>query len=50
LLQTQLHGASVGSSEIISAVIGLGAALAISIALATISLRVAVRRIEAVEA
>ncbi|HUF69654.1 MAG TPA: hypothetical protein VMM79_13505 [Longimicrobiales bacterium] len=50
LLQTQLHGASVGLSEIISAVIGLGAALAISIALATISLRVAVRRIEAVEA
>jgi ABC-2 type transport system permease protein len=49
LLQAQVLGTGTGTSEIVSAVLGLGAAFAVSVTLAVVSLRTAVRRIEAVE-
>jgi ABC-2 type transport system permease protein len=49
LLQAQLQGTGIGAREVVSAVIGLGAAVLVSGVLAAVSLRVAVGRIEAVE-
>jgi hypothetical protein len=49
LLQAQMQGTGIGTREIVSAVVGLGAAVLVSGVLAAVSLRVAVRRIEAVE-
>jgi len=49
MIQAQFQGRSIGAHEITSALIGLGAAFAISITLVIVSLRIAVRRIEAVE-
>jgi ABC-2 type transport system permease protein len=49
LLQAQLHGSGIGTREIVSVAVGLGAAVVVSGILTGVSLRVAVRRIEAVE-